>query len=81
VVKSKLSTGYDLTQLMIGSEGSLALATEVTVRLYPLLAHAATLLVPFPDLPRRDAGGARGGAQRRGARWICMCWKAIPHTH
>jgi glycolate oxidase len=51
VVKSKLSTGHDLTQPMIGSEGSLALATEVTVRLYPRLAHTATLLVPFPDLP------------------------------
>jgi FAD/FMN-containing dehydrogenase len=48
---TKLSTGYDLTQLIIGSEGTLALATEVTVRLYPRLAHTATLLVPFPDLP------------------------------
>jgi glycolate oxidase len=48
---TKLSTGYDLTQLIIGSEGTLALATEVTVRLYPRLAHAATLLVSFPDLP------------------------------
>ncbi|MEO8813961.1 MAG: FAD-linked oxidase C-terminal domain-containing protein [Mycobacterium sp.] len=48
---TKLSTGYDLTQLIIGSEGTLALATEVTVRLYPRLAHSATLLVPFSDLP------------------------------
>lgn len=48
---TKLSSGYDLTQLIIGSEGTCALATEVTVRLYPRLAHSATLLAPFPDLP------------------------------
>ncbi|MGB5795906.1 MAG: FAD-linked oxidase C-terminal domain-containing protein, partial [Mycolicibacter algericus] len=48
---TKLSTGYDLTQLIIGSEGTCALATEITVRLYPRLAHSATLLAPFPDLP------------------------------
>ncbi|MCB0927721.1 MAG: FAD-binding oxidoreductase [Mycobacterium sp.] len=48
---TKLSTGYDLTQLIIGSEGTCALATEVTVRLYPRLAHTATLLAPFSDLP------------------------------
>ncbi|MTE16922.1 FAD-binding oxidoreductase [Nocardia aurantiaca] len=48
---TKLSTGYDLTQLIIGSEGTLALATEITVRLYPKLSHSATLLVPFADLP------------------------------
>jgi glycolate oxidase len=48
---TKVSTGYDLTQLIVGSEGTLALATEVTVRLYPRLAHTATLLAPFGDLP------------------------------
>ena len=48
---TKLATGYDLTQLIIGSEGTCALATEVTVRLYPRLGHAATLLAPFADLP------------------------------
>ncbi|ORW25418.1 FAD-binding protein [Mycolicibacter nonchromogenicus] len=48
---TKLSTGYDLTQLIIGSEGTCALATEVTVRLYPRLGHSATLLAPFGDLP------------------------------
>lgn len=47
---SKISTGYDLTQLIIGSEGTLALATEVIVKLYPRLAHGATLLAPFGDL-------------------------------
>ncbi len=47
---SKISTGYDLTQLIIGSEGTLALATEVIVKLHPRLAHGATILAPFGDL-------------------------------
>jgi glycolate oxidase len=47
---SKVSTGYDLTQLIIGSEGTLALATEVIVKLVPRLDHSATVLAPFGDL-------------------------------
>ena len=46
----KATTGYDLTQLIIGSEGTLALATEAILRLYPRAAHTATVLAPFPAL-------------------------------
>ncbi len=46
----KSSSGYDLTQLIIGSEGTLALVTEVTLRLSPTLPSSATVLVPFSSL-------------------------------
>jgi glycolate oxidase len=46
----KVSSGYDLTQLIIGSEGTLALVTEATVRLYPRLPWQATVLAPFASL-------------------------------
>jgi glycolate dehydrogenase FAD-linked subunit len=61
----KTSSGYDLTQLIVGSEGTLALVTEATVRLYPRLPAQATLLAPFATLaevtaavPRIVASGA-----------------------
>jgi glycolate oxidase len=46
----KGSTGYDLTQLIVGSEGTLALVTEATLRLYPRSSHNATVLAPFRTL-------------------------------
>jgi glycolate oxidase len=46
----KASTGYDLTQLVIGSEGTLAITTEATLKLYPRHEHQATVLAPFPTL-------------------------------
>ena len=46
----KSTSGYDLTQLVIGSEGTLALVTQATLRLHPRPGHQATLLAPFATL-------------------------------
>ena len=46
----KSTSGYDLTQLIIGSEGTLALVTRAILRLHPRPGHQATLLAPFATL-------------------------------
>ena len=48
----KSTSGYDLTQLIIGSEGTLALVTRATLRLHPRPDHQATLLAPFATIER-----------------------------
>ena len=46
----KSVSGYDLTRLMCGSEGTLGIITEITVRLVPLPPDKATLQATFSDL-------------------------------
>ncbi len=46
----KNATGYNLIGLLVGSEGTLGVITEITVRLLPLPAYSVDLLVPFANL-------------------------------
>jgi glycolate oxidase len=49
----KNNAGYDLLQLMIGSEGTLGIITKAALRLYPEPKITATLIISFND--RKDA--------------------------
>jgi len=47
---AKNSSGYNMLQLIVGSEGTLAVVTKAVLRLIPLPKKAVSLLVPFPSL-------------------------------
>lgn len=48
----KNSTGYNLTQLIIGSEGTLGIVTKIVLRLIPWPLHDLLMLVPFRSLEK-----------------------------
>ena len=43
----KNATGYNLTQLMVGSEGTLAVITKIVMKLLPKNSHNVLMLIPF----------------------------------
>jgi glycolate oxidase len=53
---SKTSTGYSLINLMIGSEGTLGIITELTLKVIPAPKETISLIVPFENL--KDCIGA-----------------------
>ncbi|HEY0179058.1 MAG TPA: FAD-linked oxidase C-terminal domain-containing protein, partial [Dokdonella sp.] len=60
---TKGATGYDLTRLLIGSEGTLAIVTEATLKLTPLPAAKRTLRATYADVAAAADAVARIMAQ------------------
>ncbi|KMZ75324.1 UDP-N-acetylmuramate dehydrogenase [Zostera marina] len=60
----KSASGYDLTRLMIGSEGTLGIITEVTLRLQKIPQHSVVAMCSFPSI--KDAANVAIATMQHG---------------
>ncbi|KFA49661.1 hypothetical protein S40293_01358 [Stachybotrys chartarum IBT 40293] len=60
----KSSAGYNLNSLFVGSEGTLGIVTEATLKLAVIPAEYSVAVVPFPTI--RDAASAAAGVMQAG---------------
>lgn len=61
---SKTAAGYNLTNLFIGSEGTLGIITEITLKLAVIPQETSVAVVTFPTI--RDAAAAASKVLRQG---------------
>ena len=54
----KSSAGYDLTRLFVGSEGTIGVVTEATLRLTGIPSHYLAATIRFPDLEKASSAVA-----------------------
>lgn len=66
----KTSAGYNLNSLFVGSEGTLGLVTEITLKLAVVPQEFSVAVVTFPSI--RDAASAAAGVMRAGVQVAAM---------
>lgn len=66
----KTSAGYNLNSLFVGSEGTLGLVTEITLKLAVVPQEYSVAVVTFPSI--RDAASAAAGVMRAGVQVAAM---------
>lgn len=70
VCTAKGVAGYDLTRLIVGSEGTLAVVTQITLKLLPKPAYVSTMAVSFDDMD--TAARTVAGIMRRAVIPRCV---------